>query len=63
MTVDFGEGLLVELELNGEGLFEKHAEFKPTRCIIQTIDGEEINETLDIDLDERYWQLNKIKNL
>jgi hypothetical protein len=63
MRVDFGEGLLVELELNGDGLFEKHVEFKPTRCIVQTIDGEEINETLDIDLDERYWQLNKIKNL
>lgn len=63
MVVDFGEGLVVDLELNGEGLFERHLPFKPTRCIIQTIDEEDIQETLDIDYEERYWNLNKIKNL
>jgi hypothetical protein len=33
------------------------------KIIIEEIDGVKINETLDIELTELYWGLNKIKNL
>lgn len=61
ITFDFGIGN--EKLIDQIGKFEFNLDYKPTKCEILEINKKPINEILDPEFTELYWNLFKIRNL
>lgn len=63
LHIDFGNGMILTANVDGRNIFELPLTFIPTRCKILEINGKLINEVLDPEYNDRYWEMNRIETV
>ena len=61
IKADFGNGEITELNIGFNSTARISLHQFPTKCTILEINGETINEDLDLEYPARYWEMNKIQ--